>query len=254
MNTKEKFIVIANWKANPDSFLLAKKNFDFIQKKISKFKKVSVVICPPIIFLQSIKKISKKVLVGVQDLFIEPNGPFTGRVGYESIASLKPSFSIIGHSELRNNDSLENISKKMNIALDIGSRPVLCVGEEKRDEKLNYLSTIKEQIETAFKNIPKNLVKDVLIAYEPVWAIGKNAERDATPEEIREIVIFIRRVVGDLYATKSIPPLKILYGGSVNMKNISYIKKDSGVDGVLVGSASLNQKDFYEMIKLVENI
>lgn len=253
MINKEKIIIVANWKANPDNFLLAKKNFDFIQNKTSKFKKVSLVVCPPIIFFQSLKKQSKKVLLGVQDIFTEPNGAFTGKVGYEAVASLKPKFSILGHSELRDSDSLEDVSKKMEVSLKIGARPILCVGEKTRDDKLEFFSFIKQQIESAFKNIPKNLVKDVLVAYEPVWAIGKNAVREATSEEIREVVIFIKRVVGDLYATKSIPPIKILYGGSVNMKNIKSIIQETGVDGVLVGGASLNQKEFFETIKLVEN-
>lgn len=164
-------------------------------------------------------------------------------------------YSIVGHSERRAlGETNEEVSKKVKASLENKIYPILCVGESDRDEALEYLNVLRDQIVEAYDKIPKSRVKDIVVAYEPIWAIGKKAKRGATPLEIREMVMFIKRVIGDLYKTKSLPPTKILYGGSVDEKNVSEIISEGGVDGLLIGRASLDPKKFTEILKKIDNL
>lgn len=251
----DKKLVVANWKANPDTLKMAKENLNATKKFASKFKNVEVVVCPPTIFLESLKGSTKPVSLGAQDIFVEPRGAFTGSTGYAALIETKISHVIIGHSERRamgEDDAL--INKKLKVALLNKLTPILCVGESKRDANLEYLGFLKGQLTEAFKDIPKSQVRNIVLAYEPIWAIGANAKRNAKPSEIEEIVIFIKRVVGDIYKTASVPPVKILYGASVDEKDTQDIIEGSGVDGLLVGRASLTPKIFGEIIRITSEI
>ncbi len=247
----DKKLIVANWKANPDTLKLAKSYLNETKKFAKKFKNVEVVVCPPVIFLESLKASSKPAILGSQDFFPEPNGAHTGSTGYSALLETKIKYAIIGHSERRamGEDNIF-INKKVKTALAVGVRPILCIGEAKRDPNLEYLGLLKLQLTEGFKDVPKSRVKDVIVAYEPVWAIGENAKRDAKPSEVEEIVILIKRIVGDIYKTSSVPPVKIIYGGSVSTNNAEDILKTSGVDGFLVGRASLTPKLFGEIIKI----
>ncbi len=251
----DKKLVVANWKANPDTLKLAKANLIETKKFAKKFKNVEVVVCPPTIFLESLKGSTKPVSLGAQDIFVEPRGAFTGSTGYAALIETKISHVIIGHSERRamgEDDAL--INKKLKVALLNKLTPILCVGESKRDGNLEYLGFLKGQLTEAFKDIPKSQVRNIVLAYEPVWAIGAKAKRSAKPSEIEEIVIFIKRVIGDIYKTESVPPVKILYGASVDEKDTQDIIEGSGVDGLLVGRASLTPKIFGEIIRITSEI
>lgn len=250
-----KKLIVANWKANPDTLKLAKANLAETKKFAKKFKNVEVVVCPPTIFLESLKTNNKPVALGAQDIFVEPRGAFTGATGFAALLETKISYVLVGHSERRamgEDDAL--INRKLRIALMNKLTPILCVGESKRDPNLEYLGLLKLQLTEGFKDVPKSRVKDVIIAYEPVWAIGESAKRNAKPSEIEEMVIFIKRVVGDIYKTASVPPTKVLYGGSVNAADAGYILEESGVDGLLVGHASLTPKIFGEIIKITSEL
>lgn len=247
----DKKLVVANWKANPDTLKLAKENLNSTKKFAAKYKNVETVVCPPTIFLESLKSSAKPVILGSQDFFPEASGAHTGSTGYAALLETKIKYAIIGHSERRamGEDNIF-INKKVKAALATGVKPILCVGESKRDPNLEYLGLLKLQLSEAFKEVPKSRVKDVVVAYEPVWAIGDGAKRDAKPTEIEEIIIFIKRVIGDIYKTSSVPPVKIIYGGSVSTNNAEDILKISGADGFLVGRASLTPKVFGEIIRI----
>ncbi len=252
MKIKEKLLVVANWKANPDSLRLAKSLVSGIKKNSLKSKGVETVVCPPIIYLESLRPVIRPLSLGAQDLFSEPNGPFTGSVGYLSLMETKVRFVIVGHSERRAMGETDiDVNKKVITALSIGASPIICVGEKSRTDDMSYLGILKTQITEAFKGVPKSKVKDVVIAYEPIWAIGKNADRGATPSEINEVSIFIKRVIGDMYKTSSVPPVRIIYGGSVNPSNVESLIRESRVNGFLVGRASLTPKAFNEIVTAV---
>lgn len=255
MIKKEKFLIIGNWKANPDSLRLAKSILTGIKKASLKSKNVETVICPPVIYLESLKSLAKPVLLGSQDFFYEPNGAFTGMVGYESLVDTKIRFALVGHSEIRSRgETDETINKKVKAVLSNSITPILCVGETERSSNMNYLSVIRNQLQENLKDIPKSKIANIIVAYEPVWAIGAGASRSATPEEINEIVIFIKRVIGDMYKTNAVPPVRIIYGASVDPLNAGRIIKEGGVDGLLVGRASLTPKVFSAIVSAVNNI
>lgn len=253
MKSKKKNLVVANWKANPDSLRLAKDIFSQIKKQAVKNHNVETVMCPPVIYLESLKSLvsGNSFVLGAQDFFYEPSGSFTGYVGFEAMLDTKIKYAIIGHSERRGlGENNETINKKILAALSNSITPILCVGEIRRDANLEYLNFIKQQIVDGFYKVPKSKVQSVVIAYEPVWAIGKEAKRDVHPREVEEISIFIKRVIGDLYKTKSVPPIKIIYGGSVTPNNAEHLLEKGAIDGLLVGRASLNPKSFSEILSI----
>jgi len=254
MVRKEKLLIVANWKANPDSRKLALSILAGTKKAAAGKKHADVVVCPPTLYLESLRSAARPLALGAQDIFTEPNGAFTGSIGYEALRETGIRYVIIGHSERRAAGETDaDVNKKLRVALSIGLTPILCVGEAKR-EGLGYLAMIKSQIIMALKDIPKTRVRDLVIAYEPVWAIGKDAARAARPDEVAEVVMFAKRVIGDLYKTNSVPPVRIIYGASVDAGNAANIVAESGVDGLLVGRASLAPKAFAGIIAAINDI
>jgi triosephosphate isomerase len=159
---------------------------------------------------------------------------------------------IVGHSERRAlGESNEIVAKKIGACLKHLLTPIVCIGESLRDESGNYFSFVRTQIEEIFKNIPRSALNKIVIAYEPIWAIGKKAVREATPAESEEMAIFIRKVLSNIYDQTSASQMILLYGGSVNTKNAGEFLKNGGVQGLLVGRESLDAKKFIEIIKKI---
>lgn len=243
---------------NPVSLLDTEKIVLEINKNISNVKKTEIVLCPPVLFLSNLKnkklKISTKVSIGAQNLFYGDVGAFTGEVSSKMLANIGINYAIIGHSERREMGEDNNlINKKIKSCLSSGLMPILCVGEKDRDADHEYLNFIKTQIEECLSGVSKNSLSKVVIAYEPVWAIGATATREATPEEFREIKIFIKKVLSDKFGAKSVGVVRIIYGGSVHPENtISFIREGHS-DGFLVGRDSLNPKKFTQIINFTES-
>lgn len=236
---------------NPQTKKEAESIVSILSKNEKNFKGVNVVICPPFpfIFMRNIFK-NKKIKFGSQDIYFEKEGSFTGEVSVSMIKDFKLEYVILGHSERRAmGENNELINKKVDIVLKSKIIPILCVGEKERDQNGFYLSFIKQQIEESLKNISKNQIENIIFAYEPVWAIGKNATRVATPNEFNEIKIYIKKIISDLYDVKVASSVKIIYGGSVNEQNAKLFL-DEGADGLLVGRDSLNPKKFMSIINL----
>jgi len=248
-----KKIIIGNWKMNPTSIKEAEKLFGGIAKSISKVNKNTIVICPPFIYLEKLKKLSKKIFLGAQDSFYGESGAFTGEVSGEMLSNLGIKYVILGHSERRalgeNNDL---INKKIKGIISAGLIPILCIGELERDDNHEYFNFVRNQLLECLNGIPKNLLYKIIIAYEPVWAISTTLNRrDATPLDSREMTIFIRKIISDKLGIKMKSP-KIIYGGSVNSKDALGFLEHGGVDGLLVGKASLDVKKFTDIIKTCE--
>jgi triosephosphate isomerase len=249
-----KKIVIGNWKMNPATTKEAESLFSSISKK-SVFKKSEVVVCPPFIYLEKLKKISKKISLGAQDAFWGDTGAFTGQVSGEMISNLGMKYVILGHSERRElGETNILINKKVKGALSVGLIPILCVGDRERDENHEYFNFVRIQVEECLNGISKELLSKVIIAYEPVWALSTTKDRkDATANDSKEMNIFIKKILTDKFGVKTKMP-RIIYGGSVNEKNILEFMKNGGIDGVLVGGASLKVDKFLEIIKITESI
>jgi triosephosphate isomerase len=248
-----KKIIIGNWKMNPTSSKEVIRLFSSLIKNIN-VKSTEVVVCPPFVYLEKLKKIAKKISLGAQDASFIDKGPFTGEVSADMLASIGTKYAILGHSERRalgEDNSL--INKKVKSTLSSGLIPILCIGEKERDENHGYFNLVKSQLEECLKGVKKDLIPKVLIAYEPVWAISTTADRrDATAHDCEEMVIFIRKVISSLTSPLLAKKTRILYGGSVNERDAGEFLTKGGVDGLLVGKASLDSKKFLKIIDICE--
>ncbi|MDE2030775.1 MAG: triose-phosphate isomerase [Patescibacteria group bacterium] len=247
-----KKLIIGNWKMNPQSKKEAEIIFKGIVSTAQKQKNADVVICPPYPFLSIFQKTKfSKISIGAQDVSVEQSGPYTGEVSTKMLTSVGVSYVIVGHSERRAmGDTNQIVNKKIINALKAKIIPILCIGERHRDSSGEYLKFIKHQLHECLANIPKPQVSKIIIAYEPIWAIGEKAQREATPEEFTEIKIFIRKIIFDIYNSKLAHNVMVLYGGSVHPENSAEFLVDA--DGLLVGRDSLIPKKFDLIIKSVK--
>jgi len=249
-----KKIVIANWKMNPMSAKEAENLFNKINKN-NTAKKIEVVICPPVLYLSKLKNLARKVKLGAQNIFSETSGSYTGETGAEMIYDIGARYVIVGHSERRAlGENNSDVSKKIKSTFSASLVPILCVGEKERDEAHEYLNFIKTELTECLAGISKNSVSKLIVAYEPVWAIGKNAVRETTAEEFREMKVFIKKILCDKFGVEYAEKIRIIYGGSVNPKNALDFLKEGVADGLLVGRDSLNPKKFAEIISITENV
>jgi len=248
-----KKIIIGNWKMNPRSLKEAEKLFNDVAKNVSMIKKTEIVVCPPFLYAEKLKHISKKIILGAQDAFWIDVGAFTGEISAEMLYNIGVRYVVLGHSEKRALGETDiDINKKIKASLAAGLRPVLCVGETIRDPDHNYFNLIKTQLEVCLEGISKNSAPKIIIAYEPVWAISTTKDhKDATADDSREMAIFIRKILFDKFG-KDMSQIRIVYGGSVNEKTAEDFLKNGGVNGLLVGRASLDAKKFLEIIKECE--
>jgi len=249
-SSKIKFAV-ANWKMNPESLRSARDIFSKTRRYAEKYKrKVRTIICPPTFFLGDFSKFRKSsVALGAQDAFFETSGAYTGETSPTLLRREGISYVIIGHSERRALGEVnEIINKKVLTAFSVGLSVILCVGESKRDRDGEYLSFIKEEIKSALSGVKQKDLKNLIVAYEPIWAIGKNETEAMRSEDVHEMVIFIRKILSDLYKKINVFSIPVLYGGSVGAMNAKDLVEFGQVDGFLVGHMSLDPKNFSEII------
>lgn len=244
-----KNLIVANWKMNPKNAKEAKKLFESV-KKVLKNVKVEVVICPPFIYL-ALRSFSEGGLsLGAQNCSSEEKGAFTGEISALQLYDLKVEYVIIGHSERRKyfNETDNEINKKIKRALLAKLKVILCVGENKEEWQDGKKSEVLEkQITESLKGITIKEIKNVVIAYEPVWAIGTG--NNCSIDETMSSILFIRKIISKLYNRKIADNIRVLYGGSVKPDNaVSYIKNASA-NGLLVGGASLNAEEFIKIVK-----
>ncbi|KKQ46535.1 MAG: Triosephosphate isomerase [Candidatus Yanofskybacteria bacterium GW2011_GWC2_37_9] len=254
MQKKKDKIIIGNWKMNPLTIKEAEKSFEDIKKSVSYVRKTTIVICPPLLYLEKLKKISRKINLGAQNVFWGDVGAFTGEVSAEMLYNAGIKYVILGHSERRTlGETNELVNKKIKGSLSAGLTPVLCVGESMRDENHSYFNLVKTQLEECLNGVKKTFASKIIIAYEPIWAISSTLNRhDATSADSREMAIFIRKVLYDKFGAEA-SRIRIIYGGSVNEKDALDFLNNGGVDGLLSGRASLNAKKFAEIINIAEN-
>lgn len=251
-----KKIIVANWKLNPDSPREARELFVKIKRTVSRLKRVETVICPPAIFLPDLEKArgaAKKLALGGQDAFPALDGAWTGQISPAMIRKSGARYLILGHSERRaQGDTDELINQKLKLALAQGLKVILCVGEKTRDPQGHYLQTIKTQLLTALEKVPRKLASQLIIAYEPVWAIGDAAKFSDTPAGFLEQAIYIRKILSIWIEQKAAMQVPVLYGGSVDARNALGFLTEGQADGLLVGRASLRADIFGEILKLAD--
>jgi len=187
--------------------------------------------------------------LGAQNMHFEDEGAFTGEISAGMLSEIGVDYCIIGHSERRQYfaETDVTVNKKVKKAFSSGITPILCVGEVLAERDAGQMfDVVKRQLIGAFSGLPAELARKIVIAYEPVWAIGTG--RTATPEQADEMCGYIRKITGELYGAKVSEEVLVLYGGSVKPDNAKDILNQKDVDGALVGGASLNAKDFIDII------
>lgn len=244
-----KAIIAGNWKMNNT----IKEAINLVKelKPLVNDASCDVVVCPTFLSLPAVIEECKgsNIMVGAQNMHFEESGAFTGEVSSLMLKELGVKFVIIGHSERRQyfNETDETVNKKLKSALKYDIIPILCVGEtlEQRENKIEK-ETVKNQIVKAYENIePSDAVK-IIVAYEPIWAIGTG--RNATSEQANEMASFIRKCISEIYDKQLSDKVIIQYGGSVKGDNAKDILSQSDIDGALVGGASLKAEEFLKII------
>ncbi|QNL49000.1 triose-phosphate isomerase [Olivibacter sp. SDN3] len=250
-----KKIVAGNWKMNLD-----------YQEGISLFSEVvnmvkdevrgeqDIVVCSPFIHLYGISALAKdanNVSTGAQNIHQEESGAFTGEISAKQIRSVGANYVILGHSERRAyfGETNELLAKKVDIAIKYQLTPIFCIGETKEErESGEFFSVIKEQLTQGVFHLEADDFENIVIAYEPVWAIGTGLT--ASPEQAQEVHAYIRKVIGEQYNTTLADEISILYGGSCNPKNAPDLFSQADIDGGLIGGASLKSRDFTDIVKV----
>ena len=238
-----KKLIVANWKMNPSTEKEARELFDAVKNGVKNTKNAEVVICPPFIYLPLLQGLS----LGAQNISFKEKGAFTGEVSPKQIKDLGVEYVIVGHSEARKNlnETNEIINKKLKEALTAKLKPILCVGEQEGEDKLVVL---EEQLTRALHGIVnlKSKILNLVIAYEPVWAIGTG--KNCSVEETIQSVLLIKKIIAKINKDL-VDGVKILYGGSVNSINAGSYLAETNIDGLLVGGASLNAGEFIKIVK-----
>jgi triosephosphate isomerase (TIM) len=225
-----------------------------ILKDIGNIGNKEIVVFPPAVYLRDIVSLCKKskVDVGIQNIHFEKEGAFTGEISPVMAKDTGVKYALIGHSERRHvfNESNEDVNKKVKAALEAGLEPVVCVGEllEER-EAGKSANVVNQQLELGFKDIDAKFMSKIIIAYEPVWAIGTG--KVATPEIADSMHKSIRETIKKKYNDNIADGISILYGGSVKPENIAELYSKDNIDGVLVGGASLKSKSFLDIIHVL---
>lgn len=229
----------------------ARRIFVQIKRVVKPSRKVRTIICAPYPYLGALMTTRGNVALGAQNCFWEDDGARTGEVSPAMLASLGVSYVILGHSERRAlGETNEDIARKARAAVGRGLSVILCVGEKARDEHGMYYAEVRDQLIGSLVGFPKGAVRRLIIAYEPVWAIGTKARRSATPADYREMSIHIRKHLTDLFGKKSAFRVPILYGGSVDDANAEGFLDSGGADGFLIGRVSLDPERFGNIIAL----
>ncbi|MDX1921039.1 MAG: triose-phosphate isomerase [Candidatus Caenarcaniphilales bacterium] len=246
-------IIAGNWKLNPSSSKEAKELTIQIKEKIDskELKKVVVIVSPPAIYLTQIKELTEnsKIKTGAQNCYFEEKGAFTGELSVAMLKDTGIEYVILGHSERRTifGETDEMVNKKTHAALKKGLIPIVCVGETlKERESGSTDAVVISQLQKSLKDISSN-GKNLIIAYEPVWAIGTG--ETCSSEEANRVCGLIREELGRILGLSVAVETHILYGGSVKPSTITEQMKQSQIDGALIGGASLVADDFVEIIE-----
>jgi triosephosphate isomerase len=243
-------LIIGNWKLNPTTLGHAKRLFLDIRKGIGRRKRdVTIMVAPPFPFISEMERLSPSQRIGLaaQDVFFENTGAYTGEVSVPMLKSVGVTAIIAGHSERRaRGESDEEIYRDIQSILDARLTAIICVGERARDKEGNYFSVVEAQLRAALRDVTKRQLRYVVIAYEPVWAIGTG--KTATPKDAEEMKLFIQKLLTDRFGRSAARSVRILYGGSVKPGNTLPLLEDGTVDGFLVGGSSLRASDFVGII------
>ncbi len=249
-----KIVIAGNWKMNllPSEAVIY---FGRLYDALNKMDKIDKIVCPPFTHIAPMADIAKDstISLGAQNMYFESKGAFTGEISPDMLKDLEVKYVILGHSERRHifGETDEIINKKLSLAMKKGLIPIFCVGEllEERESGKTF-EVITKQLTEGLKGL--NIDETILVAYEPVWAIGTG--KTATTEQAQEVISFIRKWISKNYSEELASKIRILYGGSVKPGNIESLLKAEDIDGGLVGGASLKYESWVEINEIANKI
>ena len=248
----QKKFVAANWKMNK-GLVESQKFIEELKEYLGKNRNVNcdIVICPPFTSLETVYKSTKgtDIKLGAQNVYYETGGAYTGEISCSMLKSCGCKYVITGHSERRQyfGETNEIVNKKVLRVLDEGLKPILCVGETLAEHQDHLTEPIiEEQIKICLSHVDKDQLSKVIIAYEPVWAIGTG--KNATAHQAESVHNFIRKRIKKMFDEESSEQIKILYGGSVTPDNVKELFAPATISGGLIGGASLDEKKFISII------
>lgn len=245
-------LIVGNWKLHPTTEREAIDLAAAVAKAHKKAEVPYVGIAPTYVHVPSVaKKLAKSpIMLGAQDIAEQPNGPFTGEVSAGQLRDLGTEFVIIGHSERRAMGETDaQVVTKVLQTLKRAMTPIVCIGERTRDEGGDFYSFVEAQLKALAEGLTTAQLKKVVIAYEPIWAIGTG--KTATADDVKEMQLYIVSVLTKLTDRKVANAVRLLYGGSVKPHNAAELHQNGGMNGFLVGGASLKAADFGAIIKAV---
>ena len=242
-------VIAGNWKMN----MLPNEAIDFIDKLTPLVKNTDndIILCVPFIdlFYGLLTSQGTNIKIGAQNMHYEDSGAYTGEVSAKMLKSINVQYVIIGHSERRKyfNETDETVNKKVKVAFENKLKPIVCVGEtlEQREEN-KHLKVVTNQVKLALDGLDEESVANVIIAYEPIWAIGTG--KTASKEDANNMIMAIRQEISKIYGQNVAERVIILYGGSVKPDNCKELFEMSDIDGALVGGASLKADDFAKIV------
>ncbi len=247
-----KKVIAGNWKMN----MLPNETINFIEGLSQEIKDVKneIILCVPYtdLFYALLTAQNTNIKIGAQNMHWKEKGAYTGEISGQMLKSIEVEYVIIGHSERRQYfaETDETVNLKVKSALENNLKPIICVGETlEQREHGETEKIIESQIKLALKDLTKEQIRAIIIAYEPVWAIGTG--KTATPEEANNVIKYIRKQIKELYNEEIAENIIIQYGGSVKASNAEELFNMSDIDGALVGGASLNFKEFSEIVNKV---
>ncbi|MFB3926652.1 MAG: triose-phosphate isomerase [Syntrophales bacterium] len=244
-------LIAANWKMHKT----VRESTDFMEGLIKAFAQPTdrdIVVAPPFTAIHAVSKIARGTAVGIaaQNMFWEKEGAYTGEISAPMLVEAGCEYVIIGHSERRRcfGEDDPGINRKIKKALEFGLRPIFCLGEslEEREGGKTF-PVIERQIREGLNNIPTNDIERIIIAYEPVWAIGTG--KTATPDQAEQAHFFIRTEMAKICGKEMASRLAIIYGGSVSPANIGGLMAEPDINGALVGGASLDLESFIRIVR-----
>jgi len=251
-----KTIIAGNWKM----YKTLKEGQELVvalRRELYKIEDMDIVVCPPYTLLAYLADAleTSNILMGAQDVFWEEEGAFTGEISPKMLQDTGTKYVIIGHSERRQyfGETNETVNKKINAALKYGLLPIVCVGETlaEREKDLTF-KVLDNQLQNSLKEISAEDILKIVIAYEPVWAIGTG--KTATSAQAQEVHKYIRDLLKKMYNKDIADVVRIQYGGSVKTDNIIELMQQPDVDGALVGGASLKIESFADIVKKASEI
>lgn len=251
------FLVAGNWKMNCGPRETAKLLQGIKNSGVTIPETVEVLVCPPMISLTvaSGELDNTDIALGAQNVHSEDNGAFTGEVSTQMLNEIDCSYVILGHSERREyfGETDKTVNAKVRKSLADGLKPVICVGESLKQRKAGeHPVIVRKQVEAALVGVDEAGAQNLVIAYEPIWAIGTG--ETATPDQAQEMHAMIREVLADLYSEEVADGIQLLYGGSMKPHNAEELLSQTDVDGGLIGGASLKADSFTEIIQIADKL